>query len=466
MKKEISLGCLYFLLPLFFFLMISFSRENDIWFLFSHGRYLLAHGFPHIEMLTIHQDFHFVMQQWLSSFIFYSIYKGLGSVGIILLVGIVNIGILFVLYLLCKKISGNTYFSCLLASMIDLLLELNFIVPRPQIFSILCFLLVIYCLERKDKSVFFLPVISLFLINFHASMWGMLFILCLPYCAEYLLKREKSIYYLLANMILSFLVGFINPYGIEAMTYVIHSYGSSIINSIVGEMHSFSLVGDSFVTYNSTLLLLLVCSLAFCFWKKREKVSIHMICLFLGLSLMAFLNLRNQSLFLIGAVPFLSIIFSREGKGTIPPKMILVLLFVLVGVFSYRAFTSQYEFRAKRLEKIVDYLEKYVPKDSILYNEFDDGAYLEYHGFRGYIDSRAEIFLKGNNQKYDVLDEYYHVLKGDIVFEKFIEKYHFQYFLVYKDSPIFHYLNGNSEIKEIFHHQDIIVFQNNMVYLK
>ena len=62
--KKTNLGFIYLFLPLFFFLYINFLRETDIWFILSHERYILNHGFPHTEFLTIHEDLHFIMQQW------------------------------------------------------------------------------------------------------------------------------------------------------------------------------------------------------------------------------------------------------------------------------------------------------------------------------------------------------------------------------------------------------------------
>ena len=60
---------LYFNIPL---ILVLFWRVeyNDIWFLLNHGKYVLNNGFPSIEPFTIHQNFSFVMQQWLSPLYF------------------------------------------------------------------------------------------------------------------------------------------------------------------------------------------------------------------------------------------------------------------------------------------------------------------------------------------------------------------------------------------------------------
>ena len=124
--KKINLGYIYFILPLLFFMFLDFSRESDIWFLLSHGKYIFYNGFPHVEFLTIHDGLHFVMQQWLFSFIVYFLYHYVGSIGIVLFVGLINILIMIFLYKLCLLLCNNKYISCFIAVVIDLFLELNF----------------------------------------------------------------------------------------------------------------------------------------------------------------------------------------------------------------------------------------------------------------------------------------------------------------------------------------------------
>lgn len=460
MKKKMNIGYIYFILPLFFFLFIYFSREADIWFLLSHGRYVLNNGFPHTEFLTIHNNFHFVMQQWGFSVITYLLYHVMGSVGVIIFIGILNLLILYFLYKLCMRVSNNTYFSCLIASLIDLLLELNFIIPRPQMISILIILVVIYILERKDKSILFLPLLSLLLINMHASMWPVLFVVCMPFLVEYVCLREKYVILLLIVFFISFLIGFINPYGIEAMTYSFSSYGIDTINSLIGEMHSFSLMGEDFVVYNSILFLVLFVALLISMFLKRKKYSLHSMFLVLGLAFMAFLNLRNMSLFLIGAFPFITLVFKKKIKQEIPVYIYCFFGILLISVFIFRASNNVYKLEDNNMNNVVHFLNSnYENKENIvLFNYFNDGPYLEYCGYKTYIDTRAEVFIKNNNHKYDVLEEYFNVLSGNIDYSKFVEKYKFTHLIVAKDSYIYDFLIKNSDYQIVYKEDEIIVF--------
>ena len=83
---------------IFLLLIKGFHLDNDIWFIFNHGRYVLSNGFPYIEPFTIHEGFKFVMQQWLSAVIYYSIYKYLGVIGVFIFTLLINylINIIFI----------------------------------------------------------------------------------------------------------------------------------------------------------------------------------------------------------------------------------------------------------------------------------------------------------------------------------------------------------------------------------
>jgi hypothetical protein len=201
MKKRVNVSYLFFLLPLLFFFLVSYAKQvDDIWFLFSHGRYVLNNGFPHVDFLTMHSGLHFVMQQWGFSVILYFFYHYFGSIGVLFFIGSVNLLIVYFLHKLCMTISDdNTYFSSLITCIIDLLLLLNFIIPRPQIVTFLLLIITMYILEKytkenSNKTIYLLPLISLVLVNCHASMWFMFFIFCMPYVAEYLIHKDKRLF--------------------------------------------------------------------------------------------------------------------------------------------------------------------------------------------------------------------------------------------------------------------------------
>ena len=144
MKKINKYFCyVFFVVPILLFLFSDFTEETDIWFLLSHGRYVLNHGFPHVEFLTMHEGLHFVMQQWLSSVLFYVIYKHFGVIGIYFLVWFFFAIIMYLVYKLCMKVCGDIYLSCVFSTITLSLLARNFITCRPNTISIIIFLVLI-----------------------------------------------------------------------------------------------------------------------------------------------------------------------------------------------------------------------------------------------------------------------------------------------------------------------------------
>ena len=179
-KPNKYVSYILFIIPIILFFLIDINKETDIWFLFSHGKYVLSHGFPHTDILSMHTDFYFIMQQWLSSVIYYLIYHLFGTIGIYIFFISCCFLILFLLYKLCLIISnGRIYASVLISSITTINLSISLLVLRPQIFSFIIFILLLIVMEKyhKDKSniIYFLPLLSLLLINLHASLWLLFF---------------------------------------------------------------------------------------------------------------------------------------------------------------------------------------------------------------------------------------------------------------------------------------------------
>ena len=241
---------LYFFVPLFICSISNVAKENDIWFLLKHGEYILKHGFSHIEPFSMHQNFSFVMQQWLSSIIFYLSHKTFRQYGILLVMLITNILILYFLYKLCMLISENRFRLSIIITCITDIFLLLFMIPRPWIFTMLNLIIVLYIMElfykkNNRKALYFLPLISLIQINIQSSLWFMLFIFMLPYIVCLFIEKEQlnknNIINISLIIILMFICGFINPYGIDNILYIFNSYGNYYINNTVTEMQAISL---------------------------------------------------------------------------------------------------------------------------------------------------------------------------------------------------------------------------------
>ncbi len=456
--------CLMLLLiPIVYCFCANCYLNNDSWFLFNYGSYVLENGFPTIEPFTMHENFSFVMQQWLSAIIFYLTYSNLGKIGLALLVTLVFTLILFLIYKLCLLISKrNNYLSYILVAISSILLITYAIGSRPQIFSYVNFLLLFYFLEsyiqKKDiRYLIPLPLISLLEINMHAATWGLLFCFILPYIIEsfYLWLKKQETYHLkplIIVTIIMLLAGFINPYGIDAMTYVFKSYGVYEINDFITEM----MVPNITTNFGKTVFLTIFAVLFILSFAK--KIKIRYIFLMLGLLYLALSAYRNYPLFVIGALLPFADCFKDKFKGIKKnnlPKIHKTLCYIALGLVIVTVIVvSNPVYRLNKpyeMEGATSYLVKHVDKDkAVIYTGYDDGGYLEYYGFKPYIDPRAEVFLKSNNHQKDIFKEYYELQNGYLLPSTFLKRYNFTHFVVEKKDIVRQEISRNDNYKLVY----------------
>jgi hypothetical protein len=350
-KSKISFALFIFLIASIL-LLITSRFNNDGWFLLNSGRYVENFGIPHTEPFTIHEGFHFVMQQWLFALGLWKIYEIGQMQGVLLFTWAMGAVFIFVFYKLLQLVdSHDTAVSRIMTVGAAALMSVYF-TQRPQIVSGFIFLIEIYVLEYlKDKErppwtiygLFF--ILSALLINFHAAMWPMLSVFILPYLAESIFGaripwfRHSFLWkwkYTALLWIPILIAGFMNPYGIESMTYAFHSYGYEEINSLITEMRPLSLGSNSYASIILSIILMLTVIYA------RNPLPLHWILLFAGTAFMALLAIRSIFLFLIAGLFPLAFILHRfsfkktESKATTWkrtwPMMILMSLAATVGL--------------------------------------------------------------------------------------------------------------------------------------
>lgn len=425
--------------------------DNDFFFLYPTGEYILNHGFPHTDFLSMHSNMKIVVQQWLSSVIFYLSYSKLGKIGLFALLYASFAGICFFTYRLNILISKNELIAVFMSTISSTIIFAPLIVTRPQTFTYLLLLIELYLLEKhvqtkKIRYLIGLPLISLAIINLHASMWSMMFIFMLPFIAGAIpvhyraIKHEAegNLLYLLLSMALSAAAGFINPYGMENVFYLFSSYGDTKLNDTIAEM----LPTNITTTYGKILIgILLLMGIAVFFFKKNA-FSVRHFCLFFGTLILGFLHRKGTPYFFIfGMSAFTYAIKDFELK--LPEKLtsritktakvlIAAILIITTGftcgnsllksIDSNRGFWSHY----KDLDAIIAILKE-SEEPVILYANFNDGQYFEYNGFHPYIDGRAELFLEQNNKEFDYYGEWCDLRSAKVYYRDFLDKYGFNY---------------------------------------
>ena len=456
----------FLLIPIFIGLLTSTGNENDLWFLLNTGRYILNYGFPTVDPFTIHEGLSLVVQQWIPDVLFYTVFNSFGEIGLYILVNLVNVFIVLITYKLLMLMTDNKRnLSVMFTTVITTLISMSFIVSRPQIFSISFLITELYILEyyfitKKRKILLVLPILSVLMINFHASMWLLLFCFLVPFIFDTFSFRfgklvsnggnKKDL--ILIGIIMG-VCGFINPYGIDAMTYVLTSYGIPIINACVGEM-----LAPDIATIRgkaSFIVIFLVYLIYFLFLKK--KINIRHFLLLIGTTYLALSSYRGIVFFIIASIYPLAFYFKNnfyyiKDKNNLSPKLVyifLFLIFVLVPFFVI--IKNDLIITDFPMKSGINYiLENEDVSEVKLYCNYGECNYAEYMGIKVYLDSRAEVFLKDNNHKEDILKEYYLLQHHAIYYKNFIDKYNFTHLLVKETDVLYQNLLHDDNYEVVY----------------
>lgn len=500
--------------------LFNLIEEADTRFVMNLGQYILEHGFPHIDPFTVHENLQLVPQQWLSGVLFWEAYKNFGVEGLLLVDVVVGAVTILIYWRLCLFVSnGNKVLSFLITFVVGILTA-AMIVPRPHILSAILLLIEVFFLEKftrttNAKFLIPLPLLSIALINLHAAVWLMSLVLCLPFL---FVKNLRHVKFLLAAMIGISLCGLINPYGVDAMTYVFRSYGVDLINANIPEMrppnaHGFR--GKIFYLAETLLII----SLA------RFKVPWRYIFLSGGLTFMAIMHGRNLVLFYFIATfplayvwrnfnpekffanrklslgsffiilaanivvimallqenlnglsaPLLILFFGAmivllynllilKGEGrilhpTILPQKILSMiptLLIVSGIFFITLAETQEKTPTTYTNAIKFILRTERPENISLYVNQGIGGLAGEFGIKYYIDSRSEVFLPANNGQKNIFKEYVEFTDGRINYKDFFNRYNFTHIIITNEDPfIFDQLSADKKFRVIYESEHV-----------
>ncbi len=441
-----------FLIPFIAMFIHTWHLDNDGWFLFNHGRYVLENGFPYIEPFTMHQNFNFIMQQWLSAIIIYLPYKYFGTMGVFVLIMCANALLIFVLYKLCMLISDNNKtISIIITTIINTLMaNYGFIVSRPQVFSYIVILVFLYFLEKyiktgNNKLLIALPLLSVLEINLHASTWWMLIILYIPFIVDGIYNekiKKNKLNYSLQRLIICFAIvfmfGIINPYGVDAMTYLFNSVNKRISELII-EMRAANILDISVMIIFLFLIINIIAHMKY--YKKNNRVNFTYLLLMVGFLMISLHSKKAVVYSYIFSIYPLAYFFKdfklRDVKLSIRSKSIYAIIWVIViGITGWLLYSNVWFIQRQTplLEKPVDYLLENYDKDKMtVMCLYDHGGYLEYRGLRPFIDQRAEVFLDSINKYEDIFKEYYLMRSGIVSVNELLDKYNITHVLVVGD---------------------------------
>ena len=177
---------------LFSFSVAPKTLQNDTYYTVSIGNLIMENGIDMKDHYSWHEDLPYTYPHWLYDVISSIIYNKWHWGGIYVSVCILSILLGISIYLINKKLNKNQIISFAITIGSMYLLK-DYIAARAQLVTFIIYVWVIYFIEKflenPKKIQYAIGIIlsSILIANLHVAVWPFLFIIFLPYIAEYII---------------------------------------------------------------------------------------------------------------------------------------------------------------------------------------------------------------------------------------------------------------------------------------
>ena len=192
-NKKILIEVVALILITFFsFSVAPKTLQNDTFYTVSIGNLIMENGIDMKDHFSWHEDLPYTYPHWLYD-VFMSIIYNLGNWdGVYILVCIMSIMLGLSIYIVNKKLNKNQVISFAVTIGAMYLLK-DYIAARAQLATFIIYVWVIFFMEKflenPKKIGYGLAIIlsSILIANLHVAVWPFIFVLSLPYIAEYII---------------------------------------------------------------------------------------------------------------------------------------------------------------------------------------------------------------------------------------------------------------------------------------
>lgn len=456
------IGCLACCLTCF---MVSGGVSSDVYFMINSAETMLTEGFQYADSLSMFQNMPFYSQKWAMCFLTWFVHNLGGMpalmIGMYVLGGIRSILLFETMNVINPKSKTRNLFLSVFACLILNVYSLDF---RPSVIAD-CFLfgeIIVFETHKRNKltkgNLMYLwmwsAIISVGVMWFHSTMWPMCIIFALPYlCDNHKLNKlfktcgferlqasySKSWPFLMSISIMV-LCGLLNPHGLKQFWYMLCVILSSNSLSVAQECRQI-IFGSG---WSIMILLSLIC--AGISAAQTKRVHLRFVYFLMGTLIMTFTAQRCLEYFIPAVFFFIAscMIDADDGLFKRLAESFEVYIAVIICVAFVGALDLSYNAQAYASGEIDETLgytvdniihESGVQKDAKIYCSFDLGSYLEYLGYKPYIDGRLEAFSWMINGQYDVLEEYTTTYDGSVPHLEYLdETYDFDYYVILNSS--------------------------------
>lgn len=478
LQKVFFFSAIAFVVLLIAFFPIIHTLDADGYFILREGRNIVESGIQYTNTGFIIPGTATVVQQWLWAAGVYMVQSMSGDFGVktLLLTIYLIDNILFYQIARCK--GCNSFYSGIFTIIFSLFM-FTFINIRPTLITVMFLMFEIGMLDdfqiTKDEfKMWMLPVtmflISIGLINIHAALWPMVLVFMLPYVVPPMFtkifpfeKKEKDRFdrkkklILLVSAIAVIAGGFINPYGIEGMMYLYNSYNPMLNSLGIRELASPSMTGYAGILLTASML---ICAYYTFIWKAYHRtVPAYAAYLLAGCLIMTIIHQKNLFLVAFAFPMYMAEIFAGRKDRTIEKlktnkkagilaviiEAVCVLCLIVPGLQTAYPETERDLVPVHAVAWLDDHVNDLYKSTTKIYTDFNTGAYVEYKGYKGFMDARPELYFKSINKKADYIKDYQRFSASKKDYESVMNKYKFDYLIVYPETKLDTYLQNDEK---------------------
>lgn len=489
---------IYSLIIIFSYAFLKKSFGNDIFFDIKTGESILKYGVDFKEHFSFIPNLTYLYHHWFYDLIIYYIFNKFSYLGTYMFFQLIFLIFNIIYYRLCLKITSSKILS-FTATIITLTIGSYAFQTRVQSITYILLLLELYYLNKiysesnTKKYLFLIAFNSIIIVNIHMPIWLLTIVFALPLYVElllvyisnknkrmkdfvnkyFVLEPPKNYKYLLIAAIILLVTGLISPYGLKAYTFMFKVFLTNGYDYFrIGELVSVPFYHDP---YYLGLAILFLMGVIF----KMFKYYVRDLILFIGLFIFGLIVIRNMIFYYIFAplvllrglynsglkvnIPLIKNFLSKYNKKYINIiKVFIIICIICLYIASFKVIdykTYDFDIPFEYPVEAVKYIKENIDYNNIkLYNEFDYGSYIAFNDIPIFVDSRAEVYISDFNNSYDVCKDYADSLDKSKS-KEILDKYMFDYALVYRYGYAYGILEDNNDYVEIYRDSRFVVYE-------
>ena len=287
--------------------------------------------------------------------------------------------------------------------------------------------------------------------------------------------KDHAMLFLIIVMLIATLVGFLNPAGPGAYTYLYKTLQGNTTDSINEHL-------PVTITESEEFLLAIVVALAILLFTDT-KIRLPDLFMAAGLTYLALDSRRQISMFILFCLPIMGKLIAYIFKKYDQDKLTNWIyrfssdVFGVVIILSIATIASIKEIKPTLEEAYIDpssypveiceWIKENLDVENLkLYNEYNYGSYLLLNDIPVFIDSRCDLYTPEFNVGYkgldgrDIFSDAINIANSsNIDYEEKFEEYGVNYVLTYADSMLASRLKNDSNYKDIKNDSNFILFE-------